>query len=59
MNLLREMIAGKVFFFPVTAFYNFHMEIGSGMTGSVYRCISTENDDAYYAIKKVDKLKIT
>lgn len=53
------MIAGKVFFFPVTAFYNFHMEIGSGMTGSVYRCISTENDDAYYAIKKVDKLKIT
>lgn len=34
------------------------MEMGSGMTGSVYRCMSIENDNAYYAIKKIDKLKI-
>lgn len=59
LNILREMIAGRVFFSPVSAFYNFHMEIGSGMTGSVYRCISTDNDETYFAIKKVDKVKIT
>ncbi|CAD8189054.1 unnamed protein product [Paramecium pentaurelia] len=58
LNLLKEMLAGKVFFNPVTTFYQFHMEIGSGMTGSVYRCISTENNENYFAIKKVDKMKI-
>ncbi|CAD8114087.1 unnamed protein product [Paramecium sonneborni] len=59
LNLLKEMLAGKVFFSPVSQFYQFHMEIGSGMTGSVYRCVSTENNESYYAIKKVDKMKIT
>lgn len=32
--------------------------MGSGMTGSVYRCVSIDNNNAYCAIKKIDKLKI-
>ena len=32
--------------------------MGSGMTGSVYRCVAADNANSYYAIKKIDKLKI-
>lgn len=32
--------------------------MGSGMTGSVYRCVAADNANLYYAIKKIDKLKI-
>lgn len=58
LNLLKEMMAGKIFYQPISGFYQFQMEMGSGMTGSVYRCVSIDNDNAYYAIKKIDKLKI-
>lgn len=32
--------------------------MGSGMTGSVYRCVAVDNANLYFAIKKIDKLKI-
>ncbi|CAD8157829.1 unnamed protein product [Paramecium octaurelia] len=58
LNLLKEMIAGKIFYQPILSFYQFQMEMGSGMTGSVYRCVAADNANLYYAIKKIDKLKI-
>ncbi|CAD8073931.1 unnamed protein product [Paramecium sonneborni] len=56
-QLLREMIAGRVFFSGIQNFYGIQMKVGQGMSGEVYRAVSQNGD--YVAIKKCEKQKLT
>ncbi|CAK80092.1 unnamed protein product (macronuclear) [Paramecium tetraurelia] len=56
LQILKEMIAGRVFYTSITEFYQIQMLIGHGMSGEVYRCIS--NSGEYFAVKKCEKLKL-
>ncbi|CAD8071326.1 unnamed protein product [Paramecium primaurelia] len=55
-QLLREMIAGKVFYCGIKNFYDIQMKVGQGMIGEVYRGVSLTGD--YVAIKKCEKQKL-
>ncbi|CAK78573.1 unnamed protein product (macronuclear) [Paramecium tetraurelia] len=56
LQLLREMIAGRVFYSGIQTFYEIQMRVGYGMIGEVYRAVSQNGD--YVAIKKCDKQKL-
>ncbi|CAD8078943.1 unnamed protein product [Paramecium sonneborni] len=56
LQLLREMIAGRVFYCGIQNFYEIQMKVGQGMIGEVYRAVSQNGD--YVAIKKCEKQKL-
>ncbi|CAD8133550.1 unnamed protein product [Paramecium pentaurelia] len=56
LQLLKEMIAGRVFYTSITEFYQIQMLVGNGMSGEVYRCVS--NTGEYFAVKKCEKMKL-
>ncbi|CAD8167569.1 unnamed protein product [Paramecium octaurelia] len=56
LQLLKEMIAGRVFYTSINEFYQIQMVVGNGMSGEVYRCVS--NAGEYFAVKKCEKMKL-